>query len=1298
MLASFKQKLLSFDHDIRYMAISDLNNGLEEDKLTLEPDSEKQYLTLILERLEDSSSDVRSLSVKILKNFIPHLNHTLVKEALSHSLKKLLSEESENKDIYNMAIFSIISGIAEDRLDVLDFIAKTTIPKLLIGIRSAESNEDKLVSIDIIRELIVKFNKSLQTDHSSIQKLLLEHLRFSAPKRAIECLSQLTFVVGDKLFEDTIEKLIDKLINEKEIKWIQVYIKTLTTITNGVGTRFGKFLNRLIPLIVKFCQEKAYEEQDDLRENCLQALESFLYKFPKEVSQYLETFLQIFSKLIHYDPNLIVDNSQSESFESESGSESPGFSSDKDIDRDNEYLDDDSVGDEDDSENDYSDYDVVDNDDLSWKVRRASVKCFLALIRTNPRQVVKHFVNIFTLLISCFKEHDSNVKSQIFETFSELLEQIKLMNINYSENPKIQDIVQNNTEKIMRLLQVQILNKDKNNKNENIVSCLKITSLLFELFPHINEPFLDKIMEGILFTLEEKNNSNTDITMEALHCLKIVISKGERELIFNYLEKIFTKVGNSIKSQFQRISVEGLQIFNKLALKIPKNSINNTQKEEEEEEENAINIEDDDDEDEDDDENDIENTWKKYGIKLHSITLNVLRSKNTDPVVKESSIVVLGTIISKFGNILTKDLPETFELLYERLVNEITRLTTLKSFRIIAISKLDFSMKSIINKLITQLITLLRQKKREFRSWSLRTLTSIFKHHSNEITENVFDELFSEMEKLIVDQDMHLSHITIRCVYTILEHNRNTIDLILEKILPKVHILIQSPLFQGIPAQTTLKFFEYLMNYDPNYLPFEKLKNPLYEIIENQNDKSLLVPQFFISIAKVLATLIFNIPEELSNQEIINLSKQIDHKEEKYSLFAIYAIGEIGKLKDLSTHKDLQKLLLSCFENESNLVKAAASSSFGNISSGNIIFFLPFVIKTIQESTKHQYLTFRSLKEIITNIDPENPQSIKKIENHIDIILELLFNNCENENEGTRKVVSECLGKFSLLDPKKFIPKLKDKLETQSPIVKQTIISAVKFMIHKDKTAADPILKEYIEYFLLGLRDENYKVRLAALVTLNFTLNTKPTILKKVINKFLPNLYEETKVKKDLVQIVKIGQLENVIDKGLENRKSAFDTMIILLRNSYELLNLSRFIEVIINGLSDINHEVIIQINNLILKLLQKNKQIIKTHIDQFSEGYKKNPLKVRPKSDVRRDQQIHEEMAYSSLKVIFQISQFAESAKSNSFNHLMQNVIRNDEFMNNKFTLLESNFDENSFEVDWSLNEFNEPSLQSYY
>ena len=134
-------------------------------------------------------------------------------------------------------------------------------------------------------------------------------------------------------------------------------------------------------------------------------------------------------------------------------------------------------------------------------------------------------------------------------------------------------------------------------------------------------------------------------------------------------------------------------------------------------------------------------------------------------------------------------------------------------------------------------------------------------------------------------------------------------------------------------------------------------------------------------------------------------------------------------------------------------VKSAASYALGSIAVGNLPEYLPFVLQEIS-SSKRQYLLLHSLKEIISESRSATPlrqsvcvcvclvlmcvcvcvcvcsgsASVTGLKPYVESVWTLLLKHCECQEEGTRNVVAECLGKLTLIDPETLLPRLKGYL------------------------------------------------------------------------------------------------------------------------------------------------------------------------------------------------------------------------------------------------------------------------------
>ena len=127
----------------------------------------------------------------------------------------------------------------------------------------------------------------------------------------------------------------------------------------------------------------------------------FLLKCPTETAWSMTQIIDAATKLTKYDPNYAAadDDVMDEDAEDEVNGED---SDEEDAEYAEEYYDD---------------------DDISWKVRRASTKVLSIAIETRPEFLPLFYKSIAPVLISRFAEREETVKIEIWNTYTTLLRQ-----------------------------------------------------------------------------------------------------------------------------------------------------------------------------------------------------------------------------------------------------------------------------------------------------------------------------------------------------------------------------------------------------------------------------------------------------------------------------------------------------------------------------------------------------------------------------------------------------------------------------------------------------------------------------------------------------------------------------------------------------------------------------------------------------------------------------------------------------------------------------------------------------------
>merc|ERR1711981_1549424 len=320
--------------------------------------------------------------------------------------------------------------------------------------------------------------------------------------------------------------------------------------------------------------------------------------------------------------------------------------------------------------------------------------------------------------------------------------------------------------------------------------------------------------------------------------------------------------------------------------------------------------------------------------------------------------------------------------------------------------------------------------------------------------------------------------------------------------------------------------------------------------------------------------------------------------------------------------------ILESFNHSSEEVKSAASYALGNIKE-----YVPFVLREIESQPKRQYLLLHSLKEIIS-AESLSASGVRALEPYVPDIWAQLFRHCECNEEGTRNVVAECLGKLCLIEPEQLLPKLQGALNSPSPLMRTTVVTAMKFTISDQPQPINTLLRSSIGDFLETLKDADLNVRRVALVAFNSAAHNKPSLIRDLLRSLLPQLYNETQKRKELVREVEMGPFKHEVDDGLDLRKAAFECMYTLLDTCVDRLDIFEFLSHVQDGLKD-HYDIKMLTYLMVSRVAQLCPGAVLTKLDKLVEPLKLTVTTKVKANSVKQEYEKQDELKRSAMRAV---------------------------------------------------------------
>ncbi|XP_076972604.1 cullin-associated NEDD8-dissociated protein 2 isoform X2 [Tamandua tetradactyla] len=865
----------------------------------------------------------------------------------------------------------------------------------------------------------------------------------------------------------------------------------------------------------------------------------------------------------------------------------PNYNYDSDGEEEQMETEDHELSEQESEEEEYSD---DNDDDMSWKVRRAAAKCLAALISSRPDLLPDFHRSLAPALIRRFREREDNVKADVFGAYVVLLRQTRPPKgwLASMEEPTQTGgnlhMLQGQVPLVVKALQRQL--KDRSVRARQ--GCFGLLAELAGVLPGSLAEHMPVLVSGIIFSLADRANSST-IRMDALAFLQGLLGTEPAEAFHPHLPALLPAVTACVADPFYKIAAEALLVLQELVRALwPLDSPR------------ALDPE-------------------PYVREMSAAALARLRATDLDQEVKERAISCTGHLVGHLGDRLGDDLQPMLSLLLDRLRNEITRLPAVRALTLVAASPLRLDLQPILAEALPVLASFLRKNQRALRLATLAALDALAQSQGLSLPPPAIRAVLAELPALISESDMHVAQLAVDFLATATQAQPASLAEVSGPVLAELLRLLRSPLLPAGVLAAAEGFLQALVGTRPPCVDYAELIGlltaPVYE--QDAGDGPGLHKQVFHSLARCVAALAAACPQEAAGTagRLVRDARS-PHSSTGVKVLAFLALAEVGQVAGPGPQRELKAVLLEALGSPSEDVRAAASYALGRVGAGNLPDFLPFLLGQMEAEPRRQYLLLHSLREAL---GAARPDSLKP---YAEDIWALLFQRCEGAEEGTRGVVAECLGKLVLVNPPFLLPRLRKQLAAGRPHTRSTVTTAVKFLISDQPHPIDALLKTYV------------------------AVHNKPSLIRDLLGTVLPLLYQETKIRRDLIREVEMGPFKHTVDDGLDVRKAAFECMYSLLESCLGQLDICEFLNHVEDGLKD-HYDIRMLTFIMLARLAALCPAPVLQRVDRLIEPLRATCTAKVKAGSVKQEFEKQDELKRSAMRAVAALLNIPEVGKS---------------------------------------------------